>query len=79
MRFYKVKPEADQVHTGTRTKYTGTLIANELYTAKEIAKRQISPEKVAKHMDSVEISRKGTFWMFGARFTKSVNLQNSGK
>jgi hypothetical protein len=70
MKYYKVKPEADQTPTSKARKYTGILIRNELYTAREITARGITPAQVEKHMDQVEVSKKTVFWSFGARFEK---------
>lgn len=74
MRYYRVKPEYDNV-----TKYTaknngavkadGILVANELYTPAEY-------NKLCKHLngswmfDIIDISRKKTYWFFGARFAE---------
>ena len=67
MKYYKVKPESDQLPKWYKGKRTGFLIANELYTEKESEKIFI---RIAFNdcFDIVEISSKKTFWMFGARF-----------
>lgn len=73
MIYYKVKPEHD-----SKTKYIyfekggfsyqikpdGILVGNELYTPKE-------REKIAntdKYFEKVEVSKRKTYWFFGARF-----------
>jgi hypothetical protein len=47
----------------------GIHVANELYTKKEAAKHGVNPT----FCDRVEISRKKTFFFFGARFEKNIN------
>lgn len=60
MTYYKVKLEYDN----KRRSDGSILVANELYTQREIDKFHIYP-----HMcDKVEISRKKTYQFFGARF-----------
>jgi len=67
MKYYKVKPKCDQLRYATGKRGLGYLIANELYTEKQVQKVFIS---IAFNdcFDIVEISSKKTFWMFGARF-----------
>lgn len=60
MTYYKIKPSADQ----RRRKDGSIYIANELYTPKE-AEKHNTP---AAYYDIVNVSRKATYWMFGARF-----------
>ena len=44
MKYYKVKPEADQRKQYTsRGKYAGFYIANELYTPKEVERQHLNP------------------------------------
>ena len=60
MKYYKVKKEYDQ----TRRKDGSVLIANELYTKKEVDKYHIN-----KNMcDEVNISKHNIYFCFGARF-----------
>lgn len=60
MLYFKVKKEFDQ----KRRKDNSILIANELYTKKELEKYSISSNAV----DSIEISKKDIYFFFGARF-----------
>lgn len=79
MIYYKVKPEYDN-----RTRYTwnnkhqgvpnSILIAHELYTAKEFQKIANCPEWFEK----VEISKKRTYFFFGARFENKLDCINRG-
>ena len=69
MKYYRVKSQYDNV-----TRYTwnnhrqgvsnGILVANELYTPKEFEKLANCPE----WFEIVEISKRSTYWFFGARF-----------
>ena len=69
MKYYRVKPQYDN-----KTRYTwnnhhqgvsnGILVANELYTPKEFEKLANCPE----WFEVVEISKRSTYWFFGARF-----------
>lgn len=69
MQYYKVKPQYDNK---TRYKWNnhrqgvpdGILIANELYTPKEFEKLA----NCSAWFDTVEISKKCTYFFFGARF-----------
>ena len=73
MKYYRVKPEYDNK---TRYKWNNKrqgvphsiLIANELYTPKEFEKLANCPA----WFDTVEISRKRTYFSFGARFAMEV-------
>jgi hypothetical protein len=47
----------------------GIHVTNELYTKKEATKHGVNPN----FCDRVEISRKKTFFFFGARFEKNIN------
>lgn len=65
MKYYRVKPEADQRKQYTKSgKYSGFYIANELYTEKEAARQHLNPA----FMELVEVSKKKIYWCFGARF-----------
>ena len=72
MVYYKVKPEADQTRVKIQYSYQ-ILVANELYTKREIekAKRKITPEFLDKNFTKIEASPKKTFFFFGARFQTS--------
>ena len=75
MLYYKVKPTADQIRVGIRTK-TGFLVADELYTSNEIEKA-ISESRIdygflKNHFIRLEISKHKTYWFFGARFQSSI-------
>ena len=69
MKYYRVKPQYDN-----KTRYIwnnkrqgvadSILIANELYTPKEFEKLANCPAC----FDAVEISKKRTYFSFGARF-----------
>lgn len=49
--------------------YKGCLVANELYTQKEVEKMRLAcPTCIL--FDQIEISRKRTYFFFGARFEK---------
>lgn len=69
MEYYKTKPEYDNK---TRYKWNNhrqcvpdsILVANELYTPKEFEKLAMSPA----WFDKVNISKKRTYFFFGARF-----------
>ena len=60
MKYFKVKKESDQ-----RSRIDGSiLIANELYTEKELKKYKINPVNVVP----VEIPKTKVYFCFGARF-----------
>ena len=60
MKYYKVKPEADQKKRNDGSIYVG----NELLTDAEM-KRYNVPEQ---YVCPVEIKKTQTYWFFGARF-----------
>lgn len=61
MKYYKVKPEADN----RRRKDGNIYVANELYTERETKKLNLN-----KHfLEIVEIPKNATYWFFGARFS----------
>lgn len=72
MTYYRVKPQYDNFRLIRDHKYHGILIANELYTDKELIKKSIlfcygvQPD----FFEKVEISRKKIYWFFGARFAQ---------
>lgn len=72
MTYYRVKPQHDNFRLIRDHKYHGILIANELYTGKELVKKNIllcyrvEPD----FFEKVEISRKKIYWFFGARFAQ---------
>lgn len=72
MTYYRVKPQYDNFRLIRDHKYHGILIANELYTGKELVKKKIlfcyrvEPD----FFEKVEISRKKIYWFFGARFAQ---------
>lgn len=60
MLFYKVKSEADN-----KARKDGSIyIANELYTENEALKYDINKN----YCYIVNVSKKSTYWLFGARF-----------
>lgn len=67
MIFYKVKPEADQVRYNNPLN-GWHLIANELFTEKEMSKMNFSSTQISSYFDKTEISKFNTHWFFGARF-----------
>lgn len=76
MLYYKVKPHADQIKKGIRTK-TGFLIKDELFTPCEIEKAmqagRIDQEFIRNHFSRIEISPKLTYFFFGARKSHATN------
>ena len=70
MTYYRVKPQYDNFRLIRDHKYHGLLIANELYTGKELVKNKILLCYGVQHdfFEKVEISRKKIYWFFGARF-----------
>jgi len=65
MVFLRVKKSFDNYKRGDGDIH----ISNELYTLKEVVKYGINPV----FCDEVEISRKKTYFFFGARFEKKTN------
>lgn len=64
MQFFKVKPEFDN-----KSRPDGSiLIANELYTEREVKRFGIP----ACRLDSIEVSPRDTYFCFGARFLSEV-------
>ena len=64
MKYYKVKPEADN-----RKRPDGSIyIADELYTPSEAKKYKLNMD----YMDAVNVSKRRIYWCFGARF-EAVN------
>jgi hypothetical protein len=70
MKYYQVKPHADQMSKGIRTK-SGFLIKDELFTAHEIdrAKKagRIDEGFIKNHLQLVHASKKHVYFFFGAR------------
>lgn len=77
MKYYKVNPEFDNMQIVKGRKIAGFLIANELYTEKELAKAMDGARLCGYGNKSrenvfipVEISKNKTHWFCGARFQK---------
>lgn len=71
MIYYRVKPEFDNVRkfNTKRRQYDGIWIDSELYTPGEI--KRLMKQGVFVPCDifeKIEISRRKTYWFFGARF-----------
>ena len=70
--YYKVKSEYDnfQLYDMNARKYKGFLIGNELYTERELVKRNILNMRGVRFdmFELVKLSPKETYFMFGARF-----------
>lgn len=60
MIYYKVRRAFDNKRIGA----THFLVANELYTAKEVQKLNIPH----KYLDKLDISKRRIYFFFGARF-----------
>lgn len=74
MLYYRVKPECDnkprfKFHRGG-LKIDGIFVANELYTAKEIA-RYLGGIAAC---EPIEVSKKATYFFFGARFSDNSGV-----
>ena len=75
MQYYKVKPHADNKRKSVKS--TDILVRNELYTAKELQKfTSINSLFVQDNFIEVEVSKKDTYFMFGARFCKQQSYNN---
>lgn len=77
MLYYRVKPEYDNRqrfvfvgHSNLKVKPDGILIAHELYTPRERERLAVHD----KHFVKVEISRKKTYWFFGARLSNEKGV-----
>ena len=70
MTYYKVKPEHDNKPLYHNGKYKGILIANELYTEKELNKTNILFCRGIRFdmFEAVKIPKNKVYWLFGARF-----------
>ena len=75
MTYYKVKPEFDNVQIIKNRKIFGFLVANELYTTKELEKLlngarlcRCGIKAAIQAFEKVEINKNKTYWFFGARF-----------
>lgn len=64
MIYYQVKKENDNKRHNCRT--TDFYIGGELYTEREMEKLSLNKE----YCDKIEISKRDTFFCFGARFAK---------
>ena len=60
MKFYKGKKEVYDYNTGY------ALVKSELLTERE--RRKFFPSLSGNCFEETEVSKKGTYWMFGARF-----------
>ena len=65
INYFKVKPEYDNRRKHRFINDFDIYIANELYTEKEITKQKLNRD----FMEQVSVSRKKTYWFFGARFS----------
>lgn len=63
MKYYKVKPEADNKYNKDRTHF---FVGGELLTEKE-KEKYCCPDAF---VDPVEIKKTETYWFFGARFAQ---------
>ena len=62
MTYYRIYPEADN-----RKRCDGSIfVRNELYTKKELERFKVP----SSYYRPVEVSKKSTYWFFGARFCK---------
>ena len=69
MQYFKVNESADQ--TRKNVNKTDILVANELYTEKELQKfAPINSVYVQNYFTKVTISKNDTYFFFGARFSK---------
>lgn len=66
MQYYRVPKELGQRHVYSARQYVTTLIANELFTLREL--EQMGVAWLAKKLEAVEVSRRKIYWFFGARF-----------
>lgn len=67
MIYYKVKKEFDQHYKNPKIHDGNILIADELYTEKELKKLPFVPLAA---FERVEISKNNIYWCFGARFAE---------
>jgi hypothetical protein len=77
MKYYRVKPEYDNLrkYNGKKVLFDGIWIASELYTQKELEKLTKAGFTVLyKYFDPVEISKKQTYFFFGARFSNDTGV-----
>lgn len=79
MTYYRVKPEYDNFSLWRCSKYAGFLVANELYTEKELVKKHIifCMGVTPNMFDRVEIPKNKVYWFFGARFADVDGLRYS--
>ena len=70
MKFYKVKPIADNKKIN-RPKKSWFLVANELITESE-AKKEGIIELLNKYASIVNVSKFKTHWFFGCRFENKI-------
>lgn len=75
MLYYKVKPEYDskprfKFRRGGGLNIDGIFVANELYTAKEIA-RYLGGIAAC---EPIEVSKKAIYFFFGARFSDDTGV-----
>ena len=69
MKYFRVPQELDgkQVYSPKSRSYI-SLVGEELYTQKECERYGFNTKK----LQEIEISRKKTYWFFGARFELTV-------
>jgi len=73
MKYFRIKKELDQSRLYKNGRYLGFLISGELKTAKELEKLGVDTNK--EGIEEVEIKKYNTFWMFGARFMKTLTAR----
>ena len=72
MKYYRVKPQFDNLYVNPRTRDGNILVAYELYTETEI-KKMINKglrnySFIHDIFEVVEIPKSKIYWLFGARF-----------
>ena len=64
MKYFRVKPEADQKYINPRVHDANIYVKDSLYTESEVKRYNLN----RNYLEEVTIKKTQTFWMFGARF-----------
>jgi hypothetical protein len=73
MKYYKVKPDCNQLPIYTDGRHKGVLIANELYTQKEVDNKFSNWMSYKMCFDEIEIPKNKTIFIFGCRKEQTLN------
>ena len=70
MKYFQVNPSSDNVR---KPNGNDILVGKELITESECNRQGFSKEFINKHCTPIEIPKNSVYWLFGARFCRSIS------